>query len=85
MAELHSATDERAAAQWYASGGVYEPETLRRISQLPADTRRACYQYGSLVSWQRLPQAARDVIAQRMAEVLAEGERLQALIDSGGL
>jgi hypothetical protein len=59
--------DEREAAQWYATGGS---EHCRPIADaFPDPIKRRCFQFGSLVNWQRLPTEAKEAFnAKRISQ-----------------
>jgi hypothetical protein len=72
--------NERETAQWYATVGY---QVMRdELAALPDAERRQCFEYGGLVTWNRLPVSAKNAIAAKRAEIIANGERMQAEIDA---
>jgi hypothetical protein len=71
----------RETAQWFACGGYDTARVSEAIAALPEATRKACRQYGSLLTFNRLPLEAQLAIESVRLSVQAEGDRLQAEID----
>jgi hypothetical protein len=69
MEPVNSAiAEERETAQWYTLNGASD-DVLAVVAILPVATKKLCYRFGLLVSWQLLPADVKLQLRRRYQAV----------------